>query len=55
MPTSPRYDPSTEASTGVRRDGRPSNTRASSSRAAVSGAARSVGNRRASRAAMITI
>src|SRR5918999_6376994 len=56
VPTSPRFEPSTEASTSVRRVGRPSNTRASSSRAAVSAALPvASGTTAASRAATITI
>src|ERR671915_831932 len=56
VPTSPSVEPSTEASTSVLRPGRPSNTRAISSRAAVSAALPvASGTTAASRAATITI
>ncbi len=56
MPTSPRVEPSTEASTSVLRAGRPANTRASSTSAAVSAALPvASGTTAASRAATITI
>ena len=56
VPTSPSVDPSTEARTSVLREGRPWNTRASSSSAAVSEALTGAsGIAPASRAATITI